>query len=286
MPKISIVTDTDSSLPESVAARYGILQVPISILFGEESIETDLTIDNKTLFERVDRESKLPTTAAPTPGNFADAFRKAFEQDKSEELVCLCISRGMSATYEAALMAARDILPDRKITVMDTQTLSIAQGYMAIAAVEAAANGASATEIIEIATSVRDRSHIYAALATLKYLSMSGRVSHIAAGMAGMLNIKPILSVQNGKLDMLEKVRTKKKAWDRIIDLTKADTAITPIEKMTVLHVAAPDEARELEALLRSNLKCPDEILIAELKPGLSVHTGAGLVGVGFVTNK
>jgi DegV family protein with EDD domain len=286
MTKISIVTDTDSSLPESVAARYGILQVPISIHFGEESIETDLTIDNKTLFERVDRESKLPTTAAPTPGNFADAFRKAFEQDKSEELVCLCISRGMSATYEAAQMAARDIMPDRKITVMDTQTLSIAQGYMAIAAVEAAANGASATEIIEIATSVRDRSHIYAALATLKYLSMSGRVSHIAAGMAGMLNIKPILSVQNGKLDMLEKVRTKKKAWDRIIDLTKSDTAIAPIEKMTVLHVAAPDEAREMEALLRSNLKCPDEILIAELKAGLSVHTGAGLVGVGFVIKK
>ena len=96
---------------------------------------------------------------------------------------------------------------------------------MAIAAAEAAARDASLAEIIKIAESVRDRSLIYGALATLKYLSMSGRVSQIAAGMAGMLNIKPILSAQNGKLDLLEKVRTKKKAWERVIELTKKDAA-------------------------------------------------------------
>ena len=284
MSKISIVTDTDSSLPESVASRYGILQVPISILFGEECFETGLNINDKTLFERVDKESKLHTTAAPTPGNFADAFRSAFERDGSDELICFCISSAMSATFEAAQMAARDILPDKKITVMDTKTLSAAQGYMAIAAAEAAAKGASVAEIIDIAASIRERSHIYAALATLKYLSMSGRVSHIAAGMAGLLDIKPILSVQNGKLDMLEKVRTKKKAWERVIELAKVDTKKSSIEKMAVLHVATLDEAREFEALLRANLECPGEILMAELTPGLSVHTGAGLVAVGFIT--
>jgi DegV family protein with EDD domain len=257
--------------------------VPISINFGEEHNETDLTLSNKKLFERIDREGKLPTTAAPAPGNFADTFKKAFEKDKSEELVCFCISSAMSATYEAAQMAARDILPNRKITVIDTKTLSVAQSYMAIAAAEAAARDASVSEIIDIAESVRDRSYIYGALATLKYLSMSGRVSQVAAGMAGMLNIKPILSVQNGKLDMLEKVRTKRKAWERVIELTKADAAKSGIEKIAVLHVAAPDDAQEMETLLRSNLDCPDEILIVELNPGLSVHTGSGLVGVGFV---
>ena len=283
MTKISIVTDTDSSMPEALASKYGILQVPISINFGEARNETDLTITNKALFERIDKEGRLPTTAAPTPGNFADTFIEAFELDKSEELVCFCISSAMSATFEAAQIAARDILPDRKITVVDTKTLSVAQGYMAIAAAEAAARDASVSEIIGIAESIRDRSFIYGALATLKYLSMSGRVSHIAAGMAGMLNIKPILSVQNGKLDMLEKVRTKRKAWERVIELTKADAAGSRIEKMAVLHVAVPDDAHEFEILLRSNFNCPDEILTVELNPGLSVHTGSGLVGVGFV---
>ncbi len=231
MPKISIVTDTDSSLPESVASSYGILQVPISIHFGEDGIENDFSIDNKALFARIDKEGRLPTTAAPTPGEFADGFRKAFEKDASNELVCFCISSAMSATFEAAQIAARDILPDRKITVVDTKTLSVAQGYMAIAAAEAATRGASLAEILKIADSVRQRSFIYGALATLKYLSMSGRVSQIAAGMAGMLNIKPILSAQNGKLDLLEKVRTKKKAWDRVIELTKKDAASKRVSK-------------------------------------------------------
>jgi DegV family protein with EDD domain len=286
MPKISIITDTDSSLPESVALKYGILQIPISIHFGSEVFETGLNIDDKSLFERVDKESKLPTTAAPTPGNFADAFLKAFKQDGSDALVCFCISSAMSATYEAAQTAARDILPNRNITVVDTNTLSIAQGYMALAAAEAAAKGASKEEIIAAAASVLDRSHVYGALATLKYLSMSGRVSHIAAGMAGMLDIKPILSVQNGKLEMLEKVRTRKKAWRRVIELAKADAQRSRIEKMAVVHVDAPKDAREFEALLRASLECPAEILTAELTPGLSVHTGAGLVAVGFVTEK
>jgi len=283
MPKISIVTDTDSSMPVSLAQKHGILQVPISINFGEERNETDLTLSNKALFERIDKEGRLPTTAAPTPGNFADTFITAFEKDGSDELVCFCISSAMSATYEAAQMAARDILPDKKITVVDTKTLSVAQAYMAIAAAEAAARDASVSEIIDIAESIRDRSFIYGALATLKYLSMSGRVSHITAGMAGMLNIKPILSVQNGKLDMLEKVRTKRKAWERVVELTRSGAARSHIEKMAVLHVAAPDDAREMESLLRTNLDCPDEVITVELNPGLSVHTGSGLVGVGFI---
>jgi len=283
MPKISIVTDTDSSMPESLALKHGILRVPISVNFGEEQSETDLTLSNKALFERIDKEGRLPTTAAPTPGNFADTFRKAFEKDGSKELICFCISSAMSATFEAAQMAARDILPDRKITVVDTKTLSVAQMYMAIAAAEAAARDASCEEILDIAENTRTRSFIYGALATLKYLSMSGRVSHVAAGMAGMLNIKPILSVQNGKLDMLEKVRTKRKAWERVIELTRAASEKSHIEKMSVLHVAAADDAQEFETLLRAEVNCPEDILTVDINPGLSVHTGAGLVGVGFL---
>ncbi len=283
MPKISIVTDTDSSMPIFLAEKYGIHRVPISVNFGEEHNETDLTLSNKALFERIDKEGRLPTTAAPTPGDFAVAFINAFDKDKSDELVCFCISSAMSATFEAAQMAARDILPDRKITVVDTKTLSVAQMYMAIAAAEAADRDASVEEILDIVESIRSRSFIYGALATLKYLSMSGRVSHVAAGMAGMLNIKPIISVQNGKLDMLEKVRTKRKAWERVIELTKADAARSRIEKMAILHVAAQDDAHELQVLLRSSLDCPEEILTVELNPRLSVHTGSGLVGVGFV---
>ena len=285
MPKISIITDSDCSLPLSMTNKLGIRQVPITVQFGEEILKSDIDITDAQLFERVDREGKLPTTAAPSPGDFLSAYQLAFNEDKADELVCFCVSGAISATYNAAKLAAEE-MAGKKITVVDTQSLSMGQGYMVLAAAEAAKNGATIKDIVKTAQYVGTRSHLYGALATLKYLSMSGRVSHLAAGMAGMLNIKPILSIQNGKLDMLEKVRTRKKAWDRVVELSKADVAGKRIEKMSVVDVNAREDAMEFEALLRASLDCPKEILHTDLSAGLSVHTGAGLVAVAFVTDK
>lgn len=283
MPKISIVTDTDASLPPAIANAYNVRQVPICIHFGEEVFESGVDIDDRILFERVDHEKKLPSTAAPTPGKFAQVYQQAFDEDGSDALVCFCINSAMSATLKSAQIAAEKLLPERNITVVDTQTLSMVQAFMVIAAAEAAQNGADVVEVVRAAKEIRNHSYLYGALATLKYLSMSGRVSHVAAGMAGMLNIKPILSVRNGKLEMLEKVRTRKKAWRRMIELAQADLAGSTIEKMAILHVDAPQEAEAFKDMFLQAIACPDEILMAELTPGLSVHTGAKLVGVSFV---
>jgi len=137
MPGISIVTDTDSSLSAEIAASFNIRQVPIFIHFGEEIYETGMNINDRSLFERVDKEGKLPTTAAPTPGKFAEVFSQSFKEDGSESLICFCISSAMSATVEAARTTAREILPDKDITIVDTETLSMRQGYMVLAAAEA-----------------------------------------------------------------------------------------------------------------------------------------------------
>jgi DegV family protein with EDD domain len=277
MPSIAIVTDTDASLPAYLAAKHGIRQVPISVLFGEESLQTGIDIDDAKLFERVDREGKLPTTAAPAPGDFVKAFQQAFD-DGADSVVCFCVSGAVSATYDSALVAW-GLMPERSITVVDSRTLSMGQGFMALVAAEAAREGASADEIVARATSVRDRTYLYAALSTLRYLAMSGRVGHLAAGMAGMLNVKPILTIQEGKLDLLEKVRTQKKAWARAIELTGEALAGRAVERMAILHAAAPDSARQFEALVREEIDCPPGTILAELTPGLSVHAGAGLVG-------
>ena len=278
MPSTVIVTDTDASLPAEVAARHGIKLVPIMIHFGDPSFKSDIEIDDAALFARIDREGKLPTTSAPAPGQFAEAYEEALSEG-AEKIVCFCVSGEVSATYGAAVVA-RDMFPDRDISVVDSRTLALAQGFMALAAAEAAEAGASVKEIIAHATSVGERSMLYACLSTLKYLAMSGRVGHLAAGMATILNVKPILTVQDGKLDMLERVRTRKKAWARVIELTTEELGGREVEKMGIVHVAVPDQAREFEAQLRANLNCPDEILIAGLSPGLSVHSGAGMLGV------
>ncbi|MFW6135495.1 MAG: DegV family protein [Chloroflexota bacterium] len=281
MPSIAIVTDTDASLPAEVAARHGIRQVPIAVHFGGETFMTGVDIDDASLFERVDREGELPTTSAPAPGDFLEAFQAAFDEG-ADQVICFCVSSKVSGTYDAARMA-RDLVLERDVTAVDTQSISMGQGFMAIEAAEAAREGASKDEIIERTMDVGKRTSLYAALSTLKYLAMSGRVGHLTAGMAGLLSIKPILTLQDGELQMLERVRTRQKAWSRVIELTADALGGEPTQRMAIVHVDAPREARQFEEELRAHLPCPETILMAELTPGLSVHTGAGLVGVAAV---
>lgn len=284
MSRIAIVTDTDSSLPLELTDRLGIYQVPINIHFGDQVFRTEVDIDDAALFARIDREGVLPTTSAPSPGQFAEVYRTAFDQG-ADEVICFTVSGEVSATYTAALNAC-DMFPDRQITVVDTRSLSLGQGFMVLEAAEMARAGAGREEILVAAESLKERSFFYGALATLKYLAMSGRVGHLAAGMANLLSIKPILTIRDGKLDMLERVRTRRKAWERMLELASEAIADRPIERLGIVHVAAEEQAREMETLLRQRFNCPQDILIASLTAGLSVHSGAGMVGIGFVLPK
>lgn len=283
MSNISIVTDTDASLSPELAQKHRIRQVPIAINFEQEIFDSGTEIDDIALFARIEKEGNLPTTAAPSPGKFAQAYQQAFDEDGAEAVICFVVSGEISGTYDSALIAANELMPDKPITVVDTLSLSMGQGYMAVRASEAVAEGANIQEALDEALAVRDRTYLFGALSTLKFLAMGGRVSLLTAEMAGLLNIKPILTIKEGKLDMLEKVRTRKKAWARTIELTKQTAGNTPIERMCIIHVDAIEDAKKFESLLRESISCPDKIDISDLSPGLSVHTGPGFVGVVFV---
>jgi len=284
MPPIAIITDTDSSLPLDLAKQYHIVEVPIIVQFGEESFRDGYDIDNATVFARVNREGKLPSTAAPSPGKFIEAYQAAFDGG-AEQILCLTISSEMSAVYTAALSAA-EMFPGRTIKVVDSRTVSFGEGLMAIEAAKAIANGASMEAAVSAALDLRDRTHLFAALSTLKYLAMSGRVGQVAAGFGSLLEIKPILTLRNEKLEMLERIRTQGKAWSRLIELTLEACGGRAVESLAILHVNAPEAAGQFEQQVRAALDCPPGIRHVEMTPGLSVHTGDGLVGIVFVTKK
>jgi len=281
MPAISIVTDTDASLPAALAAEHQIRQVPIVVHFGSETFKTGEEIDDARLFDRINRENKLPTTAAPSPGQFVEAFQAAFDSGAAT-VICFCVSSAVSATYKAAL-TAKEMLPGADIEVVDTLTLSVAQGFVALEAAEAVRAGASKAEVLARAAEVGRRAHLYVALPTLKYLAMSGRVGYVAAGLANVLNIQPVLTIRDGKLDMLERVRTRAKAWARVVELAETAAGGKPAERLAIVHVNALAEARLFEEKLRASVPVPPSTFFAELTPGLSVHSGAGLVGVALV---
>jgi DegV family protein with EDD domain len=278
MQKIAIITDTDSSLPKDLAEKMGIHQVPITIHFGSESFTSGLDIDDQSVFVKIDQLKKLPTTSAPAPGVFAEAYQAAFSAG-ADAVICICVSSKVSATYGSAV-TARDMFPQRDITVVDSLNLTMGQGFMALAAAEAARAGAGKDEILALIAETGSQVHCYAMLPTLKYLAMSGRVGKLAAGMADTLNIKPILTIKDGKLDLLERVRTRNKAIERMLALTQAAVNGKKIARAAVIHVGNPQGAEEVRQQLCAMIACPESTLVTEIGPGMSVHTGAGVVGV------
>jgi len=282
MKKITVITDTDSSLPVELAEQAGILLVPITIEFEGASYTTNLDIDDRLLFELVDRQNKLPTTSAPSIGAFIKAFEAAFTAG-AEALVCVCVSSKISSTYQAAL-SAREHFPTSEIAVIDSLTLSMGQGFMALKAAEAARQGFLVEEIAALVEAMKPRLHLYAVLPTLKYLALSGRVGKFVAGMANTLDIKPVLTVKDGGLVLLERVRTRSKAIERMLELVRQSAAGCAIEQVAIIHVNNEAGGRELQAQLCSSLACPGQPVLAAFTPGLSVHAGTGVVGVVILT--
>ena len=277
MNKIAIITDTDTSFPADYAEANGIIMVPILIQFGEESLKDTYEISNKKVFTRIDKEGKLPKTSAPSPGQFSNAFKNSFDSGY-KSIICFTVSKEVSATYASAL-TAREEFPEMDISIIDSQSLTLQQGYMVKAASEAIMNGADKDGAIAAAINIRDNSFMFAALSTLKYLAMSGRVGHLAAGFGNIFDIKPILTIRNGKLELLEKVRTQKKAWNQTIDLITKKSQGKRIQKLSIIHVNVPEKAELFRDMLKAKIECPDTIEIFEINPGLSIHSGAGMVG-------
>lgn len=276
---VRIVTDTSCDLPPSLEQELeelGVVIVPFLFCFGLEECE-DKTIPMKEFLARA--ESTWPTTSVPSSGAFAQVFRECVEA--GHQVVCITITGNHSATYSAAVLASQEF-PAGQVTVVDSKSLSIAQGLMVLAAARAAQEGKSSQAVVETINELRERLHLFITLDTVEYLVKGGRASRLSGIMAGLLKIRPILTLLDGELTLLEKPRGRKAAKQRLIELAKG---CFPAETVGVAHIACKEEARELVSEISLQTGFPeDEILLAETGMVIATHGGPGTLGIVVVS--
>lgn len=283
MKNIAIITDTDCSLPIDLVVKFGIQQVPINLIIDGTTYETGVDIDDHLLFEKIDQFKEYPTTSAPSPLAFEKAYKTAILKGY-KTIICICVSSKVSGTYDSAVLASR--LFQHDITVIDSQNLSMGQGFMVLAAAECVSTGGSKENVLEKITSVKSRVHTFAILPCLKYIALSGRLKKYSAGIADLLDIKPILTVQDGKLEVVSKQRATNKAIAKTIELVNNICEGKSIEQVAIIHSNNLEKAQFLFEKA-SSLTLPKEpYVLSEFTPGLSVHTGPGAIGITVLTNE
>jgi DegV family protein with EDD domain len=273
---IRIVTDSSCDLPESVVAEHGIRVVPLSIRFGDEQLLDREELSTAEFWARCASSSTLPETAAPAPGQFEAVYRDLHAEGASG-IVVVSLSAALSATMQSAELAARavsDLLPVR---VVDTRSVSLGVGTIAIACAKRAAAGRSLDEVAALAVDLADRTRVFGALDTLENLKKGGRIGGAKALLATALAIKPIIEVVDGAVAEGGKQRTRSKALKFLVD--KVAEYQGRIEDLAVLHADCSDVDRFVE-MLRPHFA--GEIVVGDIGPVVGTHSGRGTIGVAF----
>ena len=274
---LKVITDTTCNLAPELIAAHHIPTAPIAIQFGEESYDEFVNIDRDLFYRRIEETGMIPTTSQPSPAWFAEQYRQA-AKTQSPVLVITVTSKH-SGTHDSATLA-RSLVPEADVEVFDSAAVSLGTGWMVLEAVKLAAQGASRSAVLQRLAKFRRDSFLFMTPLTLKYLQMSGRVGKLQGAIASLLNVKPIIILQNGMLEARETVRTRGKALERLVALAEA-AAGKALVRMGVVHARAPDEGRKLLDMVTSRLNC-EAIMMEDLVPSLAVHGGPGVVGLAF----
>ncbi len=284
--KVAIVTDTIGCIPEEEINRYNIREVPIRIIFGDKVYQDRVDLKAEEFYSLLKEAKQLPTTAAPSPEHFLNAFREMSREATS--ILCITLSSKLSSTFNSAKLAAKmagDVLPNVAVEVLDSQTAAAAQGFVVLAAAKVTAMGKGITEVINAAKNVMGHVHLLAIVDTLQYLARGGRVPKVVAWAGSLLNIKPIITLKDGEAYPASRARTYLGAMKRMMEMMKnrVDKGL-PLH-VAVMHAAEPEKAAELKNRISSSFDCA-ELMVTEFTPVMGAHTGPGLVGVAFYNGK
>ncbi|MHB8670599.1 MAG: DegV family protein [Acidimicrobiales bacterium] len=276
---MKVVTDSSCDLPREVVERLGITVVPLTIRFGSEEFVDGRDLSTQEFWKRCGAASTLPETAAPSPGAFEEAFRAA-ASDGAEGVVCICLSSKLSATIQSAELASQAVAETVPVRVVDSLTVSLGLGLLAVLGAEVAAAGKGLDDVVGAVNDVIPRLRLIAALDTLDNLRKGGRIGGAQALIGSVLSVKPIIRVADGEVEAESRQRTRSRALRYLVDHVSRDS----VERLAVMHAEAPDVA-EFCTQLGEALPGVETALVGSVGPVIGSHCGPGATGVAYVVS-
>lgn len=276
MANVKVVTSSAADLPPHLTDKLGIHVVPLNVHFGLESYRDGIDLSKPEFYARLADGGVLPTTSAPSVAVFESVYRELASE--ADEIVSIHLGSSFSVVYDNAYLAAEEVT-EAKVVVIDSGQASMGMGWLAVLATRAARDGADLASVVDTVRAAMPRIRLYAVLDTLEYLQKGGRIGAAAATLGTLLNIKPLIEIRDGAVLPVEKVRTRRKAIRRLVELV---AALGPLEEMCVLHTNTSDGAEQLAEAL-STLFPRQQIVLTEAGAIIGTHAGPGAVGVACV---
>jgi DegV family protein with EDD domain len=276
---IKIVTDSTAYLPQDIIRQHDIRIVPLYVHFGEEAFKEGVELSHEEFYARLQKAPRLPTTSQPSAGEFHEVFNEL--TDAGHEIITLTISSKLSGTWNSA-MAAKDMLPEAKISVVDTLSTAVGLRLMVEVAAEAAATGATRQEITAQVAAIREKMHLVFVVDTLEYLAKGGRIGNARALLGTVLKVKPILALEDGVIEPVEQVRSKRKAMARLVDIICESVGDKGADaQVAAMNALVPEEAKAFAQEVEARLGCAESSM-SMVGPVIGTHTGPGVVGAAF----
>jgi len=274
--KVAIVVDSTAFIPPDLVEKYDIHVIPQILNWEGQSYRDNVDITPAEFYTRLKMAKEMPTTSQPSAGEFYEFFSKLAESYDS--ILAVLISEHLSGTLASA-RAARDMMPDFPIEIVDSRSTVMGLGFMVLAAAKAVANGADYKEAAEAARALKEKMRIIFVVDTLEFLHRGGRIGGAQRFVGSMLSIKPLLHIDDGRVEPLASVRTKKKAMNHMLDLVAEEMKGKTNVHTAVMNAVAPEEAAQVAETVKQRVN-PVELLTTELSPVIGTHAGPGTVGV------
>ncbi len=283
MPKVKVIVDSTAYLPENILEDLSIDSIPLHVIWGDEIFRDGVDISPEEFYKRLPSSKIMPTTSQPSPKEFTELFQKYLSQ--GYDILSINISSKLSGTVDSANQA-KEMLGVKNIQVIDSMFTILGTGFQAVAAARAAKKGASLSECAEIAKKIRSNTHIYFLPSTLEYLKRGGRIGGAAALLGSALDLKPILTVLEGRIAAHEKVRTMKKAIVRMVDIFEEQIGSKRPFYIGISQATAPESAAMLKSEILKRFSETDfvEFLESGLSPVIGSHVGPGTVALSFAS--